>query len=143
MIWPWRRSSWLAPRSPSTTPGCTSSSYTPLTPSSGACFRRPPPRSPGWRWRPDTGQSERGRRAARLLGVFPETKLSDHAVDLHPGDSIILYTDGVTEQAREGVQFGVERLQAALESSAGLDADGIADAIERAVVEFGQAEVRD
>ena len=89
------------------------------------------------------GSVETAGKPGRLLGVFPETKLSDHAVDLHPGDSMILYTDGVTEQAREGVQFGVERLEAVLESSAGGDADGIADAIERSVVTFGQVEVRD
>jgi PAS domain S-box-containing protein len=82
-------------------------------------------------------------RPGRLLGVFPETGLSDQAVDLHRGDSMILFTDGVTEQVREGVPFGVERLEAAIQAAVGEDANGIADAIERAVFESGGSEARD
>jgi serine phosphatase RsbU (regulator of sigma subunit) len=75
--------------------------------------------------------------------VFPKTELSDQVVDLHPGDSIILYTDGVTEQVRQGVVFGAARLEAAVQSAAGQDANGIADAIERSVFESGRTEARD
>jgi serine phosphatase RsbU (regulator of sigma subunit) len=32
-----------------------------------------------------------------LLGVIPDPDLSDQVVDLHPGDALFLYTDGVTE----------------------------------------------
>jgi len=82
-------------------------------------------------------------RPGRLLGVFPETGLSDQVVDLHPGDSMILYTDGVTEQVRQGVPFGVERLEAAVRAAMGEDANGIVDAIERVVFESGRSEARD
>jgi PAS domain S-box-containing protein len=79
----------------------------------------------------------------RLLGVFPESLLSDQVVDLGPGDSMVLYTDGVTEQVRQGVPVGVERLGAAVQAAAGKDANGIVDAIERVVFESGRAEARD
>jgi GAF domain-containing protein len=79
----------------------------------------------------------------RLLGVFPESLLFDQVVDLGPGDSMVLYTDGVTEQVRQGVPVGVEQLGAAVQSAAGKDANGIVDAIERVVFESGRAVARD
>ena len=48
----------------------------------------------------------------------------------------MFYTDGVTEERREGRMFGEERLVELLRLSAGLSAAGIADRIERAVLEF-------
>jgi PAS domain S-box-containing protein len=72
-----------------------------------------------------------------LLGIYERVQLSDHAVDLEPGDAVAFYTDGVTEERREGHMFGEERLAELLRSSAGLSAAGIADRIERAVLEFG------
>jgi serine phosphatase RsbU (regulator of sigma subunit) len=66
-----------------------------------------------------------------LLGVFPEADLSDSPVELGPGDAIVFYTDGVTEQfGRNGTQ-GDARLVSLLWESEGLDATTIADRIYR------------
>jgi serine phosphatase RsbU (regulator of sigma subunit)/putative methionine-R-sulfoxide reductase with GAF domain len=72
-----------------------------------------------------------------LLGVFPDADLTEHGVDLGAKDAIVFYTDGVTEGRRENKEaFGDARLRALLETCGGLDADTIAERIERAVMEF-------
>ena len=48
----------------------------------------------------------------------------------------LLEASGVAEERREGRMFGEERLAELLRVSAGLSAAGIADRIERAVLEF-------
>ncbi|MEU0234194.1 MULTISPECIES: SpoIIE family protein phosphatase [unclassified Streptomyces] len=50
-----------------------------------------------------------------LLGIGPETHLTAHRLLLRPDESLLLYTDGITE-ARDaaGEQFGEDRLVAAL-----------------------------
>ena len=51
------------------------------------------------------------------LGILEYGAWETGTVELSPGDSLVLYTDGVTEaQARDGIQFGQERLLAAMET---------------------------
>jgi sigma-B regulation protein RsbU (phosphoserine phosphatase) len=46
-----------------------------------------------------------------VLGSFLEAEYQEARVDLHPGDVLIFYTDGVTESRNEsGEEFGVPRL---------------------------------
>lgn len=46
-----------------------------------------------------------------VLGVFPEWQYHDSRLKLYPGDRLFLFTDGITEAARdEGEQFGEHRL---------------------------------
>jgi serine phosphatase RsbU (regulator of sigma subunit) len=72
-------------------------------------------------------------RQSTLLGVFATPALGDEPLLLAPGDSLVLYTDGVTEaRAADGEQFGEERLVALLAGCAGRTADGIARRIELA-----------
>ncbi|MDP8957239.1 MAG: GAF domain-containing protein [Actinomycetota bacterium] len=82
------------------------------------------------------GDLETVGRPGRLLGVFPEVDLTDEAADMRPGDALVLYTDGVTEEGRNGDHFGLERLGAAIRRARGQDAVGIVEAVEDAVVEF-------
>jgi serine phosphatase RsbU (regulator of sigma subunit) len=71
-----------------------------------------------------------------LLGIYSEIDVSDRETILAPGESVVFYTDGVTEERREGEQFGEDRLRELLAGCAGLSATGIAERIERAVLEF-------
>ncbi|MEP7059109.1 MAG: SpoIIE family protein phosphatase [Actinomycetota bacterium] len=45
-----------------------------------------------------------------LLGVVESPELTDHSFELKPGDCLVLYTDGVTEEHRGSELFGDERL---------------------------------
>lgn len=69
-----------------------------------------------------------------MLGVRPDVRLPRERLELGPGDTLVLYTDGVTEAgAIDGSPFGVERLLAALGEAAGGGAQEIALAVENAV----------
>jgi PAS domain S-box-containing protein len=71
-----------------------------------------------------------------LLGIYADVDVRDRETVLEPGESVVFYTDGVTEERRAGEQFGEERLRGLLASCAGLSATGIAERIERGVLEF-------
>ncbi|MCZ6691876.1 MAG: PP2C family protein-serine/threonine phosphatase [Planctomycetota bacterium] len=54
------------------------------------------------------------------LGVMPGVKYPQETIDLSPGDTLALYTDGITEsRAPDGKFFGVEGLQKAMEECQG------------------------
>ncbi|HEY3763885.1 MAG TPA: SpoIIE family protein phosphatase [Gaiellales bacterium] len=71
-----------------------------------------------------------------LLGIYEQVQLSDLTVELRAGDAVVFHTDGVTEERLEGHMFGEHRLVELLRTSAGMSAAGIADRIERAVLDF-------
>ncbi len=68
----------------------------------------------------------------QLLGVLPEVSLVDSVVDLDPGDTLLIYTDGATEQRRE-VVAGEKRLRDAFAASLGRDAEATAAGVEEAL----------
>jgi sigma-B regulation protein RsbU (phosphoserine phosphatase) len=60
------------------------------------------------------------------LGVLPEIEMKSYALHLRPGETIIFYTDGVTEALNEDYdEFGLERLRVSAGSAARLSAPGI------------------
>jgi PAS domain S-box-containing protein len=95
------------------------------------CGGHPPPLL----LRPD-GTVEEAGTPGTLLGIYERVQLSDLMVELRPGDAVVFHTDGVTEERLAGHMFGEHRLMELLRSSAGMSAAGIADRIERAVLEF-------
>ncbi|MFN2159172.1 MAG: GAF domain-containing SpoIIE family protein phosphatase [Anaerolineales bacterium] len=47
-----------------------------------------------------------------VLGVLDEIEILYESISLHPGDTLFIYTDGVTDALnRQGEEFGLERLQ--------------------------------
>ena len=68
----------------------------------------------------------------QLLGVLPEVSLVDSVVDMDPGDTLLIYTDGATEQRREAVA-GEKRLRDAFAASLGRDAEATAARVEEAL----------
>jgi len=78
-----------------------------------------------------------------LLGLFSQVELRNYVAELGPGDALVLYTDGVTEEHSGTRVFGEDRLTALLGELAGQDADGIAGRVEQAVLDFGEPEPRD
>jgi serine phosphatase RsbU (regulator of sigma subunit) len=69
------------------------------------------------------------------LGIFEDQRYGETQHTLKTGDSVLLYTDGVTEAMdKEGQLFGAEQLKQVL-ATAGKNPDGILAAINRAVAE--------
>ncbi|RJK96145.1 GAF domain-containing protein [Vallicoccus soli] len=60
------------------------------------------------------------RPADLLLGLLPQTARADHEVELHPGDTVVLYTDGLVERRGELLDTGLARASALASSLAGL-----------------------
>jgi sigma-B regulation protein RsbU (phosphoserine phosphatase) len=77
-----------------------------------------------------------------LLGVIPDADLHDHDVDLSEGQSILLYTDGVTEGRRGREFFGEARLIEVVAENAG-SAAGLVHSALVAVLDFQSGHARD
>lgn len=69
-----------------------------------------------------------------LLGSFAETELEDLRIDLPPGSTVVLYTDGVIEAGEPRGAFGIEGLRALLSACSGLGANEVAERIDTAIV---------
>jgi len=78
-----------------------------------------------------------------IVGVFEETVLVDRAVDLGPGDALVLYTDGVTDERGDEDEFGETRLHEVLSELTGTGAQRIADGVVEAVVGFRSGQPKD
>lgn len=62
------------------------------------------------------------------LGVFPDPEIDENTVQLNPGQTLLLYTDGMTEAFDEqGLSFGIKRLHASLGACCHLSAQEICD----------------
>ncbi len=80
-----------------------------------------------------------------LLGLLPNPELHDCRVLLRAGDSLILFTDGVTESRDQAsrVLYGDNRLRDLIAGLRGMPAAGIADAIQQAVLSFSGGQASD
>lgn len=71
-----------------------------------------------------------------LLGAFPAIRLDEHQITLAPGDSLILYTDGVTEARSADELFDEARLEAVITRHITASASEMATAVLQAVNQF-------
>jgi sigma-B regulation protein RsbU (phosphoserine phosphatase) len=79
-----------------------------------------------------------------VLGVFPEGPYTQAEIQLQSGDSLVLFTDGITEARNpSGWEFGEDRLQELLTGSPIQSAADLRDRIMEAVNEFSEGEVYD
>ncbi|MBN2554356.1 MAG: SpoIIE family protein phosphatase [Anaerolineales bacterium] len=84
--------------------------------------------------RKSTGKTEMLVSRGIILGAFEDIELEEKQTDLHQGDMLILYTDGLKDALSEdGQPFGLEGLTTALEEGLALDPDGMVAAIEAAL----------
>lgn len=67
------------------------------------------------------------------LGLQQGAQFEELFLDLNPGDSLLIYTDGVTECRSNGEMFGEERLAKLVHQFAGMDPQELVDAIFREV----------
>ena len=77
------------------------------------------------------------------LGLLETISSPDVEVRLQPGDSLIFYTDGVTERRRGRELFGTARLRDAASPLAGYPADVMAARLRSTTINFSVEEPRD
>ena len=83
------------------------------------------------------------RGSGALLGVFDDAELAEDELRLTPGDTLVLYTDGVTEEGGGDRPFGEEGLAMVLRAAVGATASEIVGRIEEAVLAHASGEPRD
>jgi len=87
---------------------------------------------------------ERLHSTCTVLGVFKEWDCAVEECGLFPGDTLVLYTDGVTESFSEsGEEFGEPRLIEALRRNCELTARGLLEALVDEVRRFSPNEQHD
>ncbi|QXG76917.1 SpoIIE family protein phosphatase [Modestobacter sp. L9-4] len=69
-----------------------------------------------------------------LLGVDPDASRTEHVLVLHPGDTLVLYTDGLVERRDSDLDEGLDRLVTAGSELAGEAVDTLADELLRRLV---------
>jgi PAS domain S-box-containing protein len=83
------------------------------------------------------GTIEHVGRPGSVLGWVPDPKLLDVEFELDSGQSLVLFTDGVTEARTTGDAYGLGGLEELLRAAVGDDADGIAARVDRAAAHAG------
>jgi serine phosphatase RsbU (regulator of sigma subunit) len=89
------------------------------------------------------GQIESAGEPGTLLGVISDPALSCTEIDLHRGDTLVFYTDGITEARTAQGLFGYDGLLTAMRSCTGCDAAEIAERIEQTMLDVQAGGLRD
>jgi serine phosphatase RsbU (regulator of sigma subunit) len=90
--------------------------------------------NPPYLLRPNSGpvQIEELATGGTVVGMFPKAQYQEGAVDLHPGDLLVMFTDGVPEaQNPQEEEFGEERLKSAVTGMVCRSVDEIVSRLER------------
>lgn len=84
-------------------------------------------------------------RPGTLLGLLPDPELRDSQTSLRRGDSLVLFTDGVTEARSQNDRnlYGYDRLHDVVAGLGDMPAGHMADAIQQAVLAFSGREISD
>jgi PAS domain S-box-containing protein len=82
------------------------------------------------------GAVESAGRPGALIGVLDDPPLHDETLTLGPGDTVVLYTDGITDAQGPHGRFGTARLAAVVAVLVGLPPAQIVDRIDRAVAAY-------
>jgi len=78
------------------------------------------------------------------LGMFEEARYHQHFIRLKPGQVLVLYTDGITEAAKDnGEEFGNERLAQTVLAGIELLVPDLIDFIRKAVADFTERKFLD
>jgi serine phosphatase RsbU (regulator of sigma subunit) len=84
-----------------------------------------------------SGEVEHVGRPGSVLGWVEDPKLLDVEFEVSPRESLVLFTDGVTEARTTGDAYGLGGLERLLRSAAGEDAAAIAARVDRAAAHAG------
>jgi sigma-B regulation protein RsbU (phosphoserine phosphatase) len=87
--------------------------------------------------RKKTGEIEELSLTGVAVGALEDAEYSQEVIGLHPGDVIVLYTDGITEAVNDREEmFDLPRLMEIIQKSGDLSSQEIVDEIIRAVTAF-------
>ncbi|HEU5419765.1 MAG TPA: SpoIIE family protein phosphatase, partial [Streptosporangiaceae bacterium] len=89
------------------------------------------------------GQVQALRGGGMALGLFPDAQMSSEEIELGAGDTLYMFTDGVTEARSPDMAYFEEKMSVALAGQAGRTAAEIVAAMQGMVLEFSQNELRD
>src|SRR4051812_1295452 len=102
-----------------------------------ACGGHPAP------FRLHKGGAEPVAAAGPLLGAFETGRWPETVVRLAPGETLVLYTDGVTDTRSATERFGSERLAEILAGATDLEPDEVANRVDTALLAFEEGPQRD
>lgn len=68
-----------------------------------------------------------------VLGIVEDVEYDSYVGRLAPGDSLLLYTDGMVEEPRKDIELGIDRMMGAAEGLLRHSWDGLADRLVGAV----------
>jgi serine phosphatase RsbU (regulator of sigma subunit) len=94
----------------------------------------------------DGGQVEQADTRGTLVGVLPSITVQSFETSLAPGETCVLYTDGVVEARGDslgGYMFGEQRLKAALAECAGMSAEAVVERVMVLATQWVGQEVHD
>jgi sigma-B regulation protein RsbU (phosphoserine phosphatase) len=84
-----------------------------------------------------SGRTEALEQGGTVLGMFESTPYAEGATAMEPGDTLLIYSDGISETFDpDGNEFGEKGLAAVALRSRGLDAAGLQDEILRELDRF-------
>lgn len=90
------------------------------------------------------GTIDRLASTATVLGLFPDFECAFHETQLQAGDTLVIYTDGVTECLDEhGDEFGEDRLMSAVKRNFALSSCDLLDALLHDLRKFSTQEQHD
>ncbi|MFC7614306.1 SpoIIE family protein phosphatase [Actinokineospora soli] len=72
-----------------------------------------------------------------LVGAFPQATFTKATTRLHPGDTLLLHTDGLTEARTGRTRYGEDNLLEFLTAAAPCAADELIDALAALLDDFG------
>jgi sigma-B regulation protein RsbU (phosphoserine phosphatase) len=90
-------------------------------------------------WVKQNGDMERLTRTAIALGVIANQAVEQCTIHFESGDSLFLYTDGLTEAFNaENVFYGEDRLLESIDCSSCYSASDLLDVVEKSLLDFVQ-----
>lgn len=88
-----------------------------------------------------TGKLEKLKKGGMPLGIIEGLTLQNHEINLEFGDTLILFTDGVTEASTSTDFFGDHRLEEAILKAKDQEPETILDEIDEALIRFQKTEI--